>query len=1049
MATAPPASPPPVPEIGQLVRVRDRHWVVTELTASSLPADVMSGEPDSHFVVLSSVEDDGFGDELSVFWESEVATEVLPRATLPSPAAGGFDSPERLAAFLDAVRWGAIASADTRALQAPFRSGIAIEDYQLDPVVRALRMPRANLLVADDVGLGKTIEAGLVVQELLLRHRARSVLVVCPASLCLKWQDEMRDRFGLDFRVIGSDAVKSLRRERGIAANVFSSFPRLIVSIDWLKRPRARALLEEILPPDPARFPRTIDLLILDEAHQCAPAGRGAYATDSLRTKAIQHLAPHCEHRLFLTATPSNGYTESFSALLELLDPQRFKRTVPLNPESLKRVMVRRLKSELRTQLPPKPDGTPRFAERRVLPLVVDYPADERRVHAALSEYTALRRRSAAGEHLAVTATEFVTLLLKKRLFSSPRAFHQTLLEHQRTLRKAGTTGVTERQLRADFDRADEDVDDDDALNDAATDALSSAARASKPLTAQERAKLQEMIAWAERETHRPDAKARVLMEWLKRTCCPDGRWNDERVIVFTEYRDTQNWLHQLLANADIPAERVALIHGGMETDKRERVKAEFQEPPNRSPVRILLATDAASEGIDLQLHCHRIVHVEIPFNPSRLEQRNGRVDRFGQPSPVVEVFHFVGRDYESATPGTIDGDLDFLFRIAQRIETIREDLGSTGDVIAQQVEEAMLGRRRHVDEVALESTRAKASRTVLRIERDLRDEISRLRQQLDESVEQLGMNAAAVTRVVETALALARQPALRPARIAGCFEVPALSHSWALASVGLHDPLDGHVRPITFDRDVASANRDVVLAHVGHRLVAQSCRLLRAEVWKTGTDRSLHRVSACLVKDAALDEIAVLAHARLVITGADGRRLHEEVIAAGGRVRDRRFSRFNVGEVKAAWRAATMTPVSARVQKALADDWSAIEQAVFRSVEARAEELTTGLEKRLAERAAEETTTVDALLTDLRTSIEARIRELEGEEGQQMRLAFENDEQRQQFVRDTEALRRRLTELPGEREREQAAIRRRFAAPSQRVFPAAVTFLVPERLAR
>lgn len=236
MPTAPPILA--APEVGQLVRVRDRHWVVTNVVASSL--DSAAGPP-SHLVELSSVEDDAFSDELTVFWEVEPGTVVLPKATLPQPSEG-FDDPGRLAAFLDAVRWGAIASADARALQAPFRSGISIEDYQLDPVVRALQMPRVNLLIADDVGLGKTIEAGLVIQELLLRHRARTVLIVCPASLCLKWQAEMHDRFGLEFRIVDADAVKQLRRERGVGANIWTSFPRLIVSIDWLKAPRAMAL---------------------------------------------------------------------------------------------------------------------------------------------------------------------------------------------------------------------------------------------------------------------------------------------------------------------------------------------------------------------------------------------------------------------------------------------------------------------------------------------------------------------------------------------------------------------------------------------------------------------------------------------------------------------------------------------------------------------------------------------------------------------------------------------------------------------------------------
>ncbi|MGH8887930.1 MAG: SNF2-related protein, partial [Egibacteraceae bacterium] len=173
------------PDPNQLVRVRDRLWVVADVQRAG-----------QHLVTLTSVEDDGLSEELRVVWELESKVEVIADAELPTPAPGRFDDPDRLDAFLDAVRWGAITSADSRALQAPFRAGISIEDYQLDPVVRALRMPRVNLLIADDVGLGKTIEAGLVTQELLLRHRARTVLVVCPASLCVKWRDEMAGKFG-------------------------------------------------------------------------------------------------------------------------------------------------------------------------------------------------------------------------------------------------------------------------------------------------------------------------------------------------------------------------------------------------------------------------------------------------------------------------------------------------------------------------------------------------------------------------------------------------------------------------------------------------------------------------------------------------------------------------------------------------------------------------------------------------------------------------------------------------------------------------------------
>ncbi|MEJ7782288.1 MAG: SNF2-related protein [Solirubrobacteraceae bacterium] len=150
-------------------------------------------------------------------WEIEPGTQVVERARLPALHADRLDDPAQLDAFLDAVRWGAVTSADQRALQAPFRSGITIEDFQLEPLVRALRMPRTTLLVADDVGLGKTIEAGLVVQELLLRHRARTALVVCPAALQVQWRDEMREKFGLEFRIVDRELLGHLRRTRASA----------------------------------------------------------------------------------------------------------------------------------------------------------------------------------------------------------------------------------------------------------------------------------------------------------------------------------------------------------------------------------------------------------------------------------------------------------------------------------------------------------------------------------------------------------------------------------------------------------------------------------------------------------------------------------------------------------------------------------------------------------------------------------------------------------------------------------------------------------------
>src|SRR6266511_6179340 len=378
-----------LPEQGQLVEVRQRRYVVTDIRQSTLPPDPLKlyDPTPQHRVTLASVEDDALGEELQVIWEIEPGAQRMEGSALPAPT--DFDDPHYFDAFLDAVRWGAVASADVRALQAPFRSGIAIEDYQLDLVVRAIQMPRANLLIADDVGLGKTIEAGLVVQELILRHRVRSSLIVCPSALQIQWRDQMRDKFGLEFRIVDAELMRTLRRERGLHVNPWTHFPRLITSIDFLKRERPMRLFREVLPTEnESVYPRRYDVLVVDEAHNCAPSGRGKYATDSLRTEAIRLLAPHFEHKLFLTATPHNGYPESFTALLELLDNQRFARGTSPDRKQLEAVMVRRLKSSL----PPDDFGQPRFPRRVLEPLEVAYTTEERAIHAALRKYAELRQ---------------------------------------------------------------------------------------------------------------------------------------------------------------------------------------------------------------------------------------------------------------------------------------------------------------------------------------------------------------------------------------------------------------------------------------------------------------------------------------------------------------------------------------------------------------------------------------------------------------------------------------------------------------------------------
>src|SRR5205085_6596257 len=278
---------------------------------------------------------------------------------------------------------------------------------------------------------------------------------------------------------------------------------------------------------------------------------------------------------------------------------------------------------------------------------------------------------------------------------------------------------------------------------------------------------------WAARARTHPDSKAGELIAWLHRTIKPGGAWSMQRVIIFTEYRATQKWLHDLLEREGLAEpERLLTLYGGMKTEDRERIKAAFQADPRESKVRILLATDAASEGIDLQNHCARLIHYEIPWNPNRMEQRNGRIDRYGQRAREVLVYHFVGAGYDAHSPsavrlpGDLEGDLEFLLRAARKVETIREDLGKVGPVIAMQVEEAMLGKRTFLDTApGREET---PLRSILAMERRLRDRVAELHNQLQQTKRDLRLSPDNIRHVVSVGLALAGQPPLIPAMAPG-----------------------------------------------------------------------------------------------------------------------------------------------------------------------------------------------------------------------------------------------------------------------------------------
>ncbi len=1034
----------PIP--GALVRVRGQRWIVGDVEAGPEP-----------LIELSSIEDGRYGEGLHVVWDVEVDAEVIDAGALPQPV--DFDPPATMAAFLDAARWSSGTSADVYHLQAPFRAGAFIEDYQLEPLARALVAPRVNLLLADDVGLGKTIEAGLVALELLLRHRARKILVVAPAGLTSKWRDEMDEKFGLDFTVIDAEECARLRRVRGSAANPFRSHQLMIVSLPWLRTNRAQRLLNEFLPADIDPRHRSIDLLILDEAHHVAPAApKQRYAVDSQQTKLIRSLAPHCEHRLFLSATPHNGYSESFTALLALVDNQRFARGVQPDRVSQRETVIRRLKRDVKT------GAGATFLKRKSAYIEVEYTDEDRRAYDLLTRFVAARRSERRAARNGKRG-DVVALLLKKRLYSSPAAFAATVAVVQaslaRSLAPASSHGDTAFDDNPDqWPDEDDDgwadgflvcADERDTLDDEDRREEEDAAlrRATSGVGDARSADAQGLLAqmgdWAAPYAHRPDTKAGALIAYLRSVCLAEDLWLNERVVVFTEYRDTQNWLLELLRREGLAQDhRVGLLHGGMDAGDREQLRQRFQSAPGTTPetkIRILIATDAAAEGIDLHWHCHRMINYDIPFNPNRLEQRIGRIDRYGQ-RETPEVRHFVSTGWRRGGHG-FDADADFLSRIAIKITQVESDLGSANPVLATAVQRAMLGQP--VDRKLLEDP-APGGAPGLASDAGVREQVARLRTQLDNTVADLDITPERVRRLVGTGLRLARQaPLARAVDPDPVWAVPPLTGNWVKATDRLAHPLrPDELRPVTFDPAIARERReDVVYAHLNHPLVAMSTRLLTAAA--ASDQVQLSRTSVVVGRHPGLTEPLAVAYARFLVIGGDAVRLHEEVVHAGGWIRPGgRFARVEslrlLGDIVAEALEADRPQPSATAEQQVRAAWPGTEAGLIGALEwrvrTRGEQVRRALDRRREGEVSRNRLNFQRFTATLTETLDV---------GAQDELPLTEAAEANQRQRDREAAAERLAALPVEEAAEAGGIDARYRNLTEHTFPLAVVFVLPE----
>jgi len=637
--------PEPSISVGSLVRARGRHWVVLP----SQDSDVLRLRP------LRGGDQDSIGLFLPLEGRNISATSFDP----PDPeqagdAAGGF-------LLRDAARL------SIRSGAAPFRSlgriSVTPRPYQFVPLVMALRLETVRLLIADDVGVGKTIEAAMIARELLDRGQVQRLAVVCPAHLCEQWQSELREKFGIDAAVVQPATIGRLERNlprRDLS--IYRWYRHLIVSIDFVKSDRNRHHFLQNAP----------DLVILDEAHIATRPPSHAANPQHQRYELVRALADDPERSMILvTATPHSGIEESFRSLLGLLDAgfdvDGSDELEELSRQALLPHVVQRRRADLAHWLGSTTPFPERVAEERAYTLSPGYHALFDKVLAYCRETIrggeGLRRQQQRVRHWAAIA-------LLRCVLSSPDAAVAVLSERAR---RQGLDVEESFKSEDDMDAVYRPQVLDPIEEGASGDYAPTAPLedAEPVLTDSERRRLSDFLRQA-RELAGPE-KDRKLQETV--SIVRELLWEGHRPIVFCRFIATAKYVAQQLPKAlakEFPSLAVQAVTGEI-GDEMRRIRVEELAA---QPLRVLVATDCLSEGINLQESFDAVVHYDLPWNPNRLEQREGRVDRFGQQKQQVKTVVLHGAD------NPVDRVvLDVLIRKAR---TIRRQLGIAVPVPAE-----------------------------------------------------------------------------------------------------------------------------------------------------------------------------------------------------------------------------------------------------------------------------------------------------------------------------------------------------------------------------
>jgi len=607
-------------EIGSLVSARGREWVVLPETSDELlmvrPLGGTAEEVTGFYLPLETVEPAQF--------------------SLPDPADNGDYRSCRL--LRDALRLG------FRSSTGPFRSfarlGVEPRPYQLVPMMMALKMDTVRLLVADDVGVGKTIEAGLIARELLDRGNALRLAVICPPHLVEQWQKELWEKFHIDAQAITSGTATALEKNCGMGQTLFDLYPYVVVSLDFIKSDRRRDDFNRTCP----------DLVIVDEAHTCAfgAAGRGRQQ----RHQLVKGLAGDTRrHMIFLTATPHSGNQEAFRSLISFLQPDFAHLPEALDAAQhekqlrrLSRYLVQRRREDIRDYLQTDTPFPERVSEEETYTLSPEY----KKLFARVLEYARESVADRSGGKFRERVRWWSALALLRALASSPAAAAATLRTRAASADTMSVEEADEVGQRTVLDMIqDEGGDSSDITPGSHTEADEQS-----PL----RRRLMAMAKEADLLKGKKDAKLDKAVVIIKKLLA-DGF----RPVVFCRFIHTAEYLAEELKKRLPASVTVAAVTGSIPSADRE-MRVESMANAHQA---VLVATDCLSEGINLQEYFDGVFHYDLSWNPTRHEQRDGRVDRFGQPRSTVRVVTYYGIDNQ------IDGIvLDVLIRKHKAIQS-------------------------------------------------------------------------------------------------------------------------------------------------------------------------------------------------------------------------------------------------------------------------------------------------------------------------------------------------------------------------------------------